>query len=179
MLACGDEARDVAGGADTGVSPSDECALPLEPTIGRYVMTQRLATADGSLTMWVAREPDDGHIDRPGADARGGTEPYQLVRAWIDSAEEPGTCIRDRGALTYSFVHHNWDDTWTVTTPRARYTGREVFDPLNGATWTFTLEARDAGGAPLFGPIELVQQGCSVSDPRLITPCGYRVPFGG
>ena len=158
--------------------PGDECFESVQPTAGSFLEIQRLATADGSVALWYSREPDLHHVDRPGADARGNTQPFLLTRVWIDSSDEEGTCVRDSSAMTYAFMHHNWDDTWTVTTPHARYIGREVWDfaAVEDASWTFTLEARDASGATLFGPVELIERGCE-SRPELVGMCPYRVPL--
>jgi hypothetical protein len=170
---CGDDAT--IGAVDSGTSPpramtGEECFALLEEPAAGFIEIQRFGSADDSLEIWRARKPGE-------RSSVGETFPYDLIAVWIDSADEDGTCVTEREAMTYEFAHHNWDESWTVETEHATYTGREMFgngpaDPAEWG-WTDTLEAKAASGATLF-TVELVDQGCETM-PYDLNPCLMRM----
>jgi len=158
------------GGSDTDATTGEECFEELTaPAIG-FVEIQRFVSEDGDLSVWRARQPGE-------RSAVGETSPYDLVRVWIDSADEDGTCVTEASALTYTFGHHNWSESWTVTTAHAMYAVHEMYNngPADPEEWGFvdTLEAKDESGDVLF-TAELVEDGCE-SRPYDLNPCFTRM----
>jgi hypothetical protein len=170
---CGDDA---AGAADSGTAPpqrgvtGDDCFATLEEPPAGFIEIQRFGSVDDSVEIWRARKPGE-------RSAVGETFAYDLIAVWIDSADEDGTCVTERGAMTYEFAHHNWAESWTVETEHATYMGRETFgnamaEPAEWS-WADTLEAKAPSGATLF-TVELVDQGCE-SLPYDLNPCLMRM----
>jgi hypothetical protein len=177
FLVTGCAADDDDGNAplnDAGDMPSmttgEECFDDLAAPDTGFVELQRFRSEDGAVRIWRARQPGDRV-------AVGETFPYDLVRAWVEAENEPGTCVTQASALTYEFGHHNWSEEWSVTTDHARYIGRELYS--NSAPddadfgWTDSLEAKSASGATLF-MVDLVDDGCE-SMPYNLNPCLRRM----
>ena len=166
---CGsdDEAMSDAGG---GPIAAEDCFADLAAPEAGFVEVQRFRSEDGSLRVWRARQPGD-------RSAVGETFPYDLVRAWIETEDEPGACVTEARALAYTFGHHNWAEEWSMTTAHAKYIGREMFSnaPADPAewTWTDTLEAQDDDGAPLF-TVGLIEDGCETM-PYDLNACMQRM----
>lgn len=158
------------GGAP-GMTTAEECFGELAPAGDAFfIELQRFKSEDGAVQIWRSRQPGD-------RSAVGETFPYDLVRAWIETEDEPGTCVTEGNALSYEFGHHNWAEEWTVQTDHALYIGREMYstaatDPAEFG-WTDTLEARDETGATLF-TVDLVEDGCETS-PYDLNPCLMRM----
>jgi len=171
--ACGsgdDAPADAAGNMPNPGTPTtgEECFADLEaPVSGGFIEVQRFVADGGGLTLWRARRPGD-------RSAVGETFAYDLVRVWIDSADEDGTCVTDPSAMTYTFGHHNWAETWTVETAYALYTGRETFSvgPTE-SRWTDLLEAESSNGTVL-STVVLLDEGCE-SLPYDLNPCLARM----
>jgi hypothetical protein len=163
-----DEATSDAGNAP-GATTAEECFGELAPQGDAwFIELQRFKSEDGAVRVWRSRQPGD-------RSAVGETFPYDLVRAWIETDDEPGTCVTERSALTYEFGHHNWAEEWTVQTDRALYIGREMYSTGAAAAvgWTDVLEAQDESGATLF-TVDLVDDGCETS-PYDLNPCLMRM----
>jgi hypothetical protein len=157
-------------GDGDAVTTGEECFADLEaPDVG-FVELQRFESEDGSVRVWRARQPGDRM-------PVGETFPYDLKRAWIETEDEPGTCVTAVSALSYEFGHHNWAEEWTVTTDHAQYIGREMYSTTSADTaqwdWTDTLEAQDDRGETLF-MVGLVDDGCE-SMPYDLNPCMLRM----
>jgi len=165
-----DEATSDAGDAPRATTPQ-ECFGELAPDGDAwFIELQRFKSEDGAVRVWRSRQPGD-------RSAAGETFAYDLVRAWIETDDEPGTCVTARGALTYQFAHHNWAEEWTVQTSRALYIGREMY--MNGPAdpkewgWIDTLEAQDESGATLF-TVDLIEDGCETA-PYDLNSCLLRM----
>lgn len=172
LMACGDDDGGAGPNTDHDASvmmTAEACFADLTaPTDGWFVETQRFVTSDDAIHLWRARKPGT----RPGA--VGETFAYDLVRFWIGSDDEPGTCITASSAMTYDFAHHNWNETWSATTDFARYVVHERLD--FGATetsWQDTLEVFDPNDVPRGGTQDLEDDGCS-SLPYDLNPCMFR-----
>jgi len=173
-----DEATSDAGNAPgdgdgdaPGATTADECFGELAPTGDSwFIELQRFKSEDGSVRVWRSRQPGD-------RSAVGETFPYDLVRAWIETEDEPGTCVTERSALTYEFAHHNWAEEWTVQTDHALYIGREMYTTTAADSaqwgWIDTFEAQDEGGTTLF-TADLIDDGCE-SEPYNLNPCMLRM----
>jgi hypothetical protein len=162
---------DDAGDPPDAMTSAEECFGELAPQGDAFfIELQRFKSEDGAVQVWRSRQPGD-------RSAVGETFPYDLVRAWIETEDEPGTCVTEASALSYEFGHHNWAEEWTVQTDHALYIGREMFanaaaDPAEFG-WTDTLEAQDASGATLF-TVDLVEDGCE-TEPYDLNPCLMRM----
>lgn len=174
-----DPSGDAGGRQDAGDTPDaggmtttpEACFGELAPVGDAwFVELQRFESEDGAVRVWRSRQPGD-------RSAVGETFPYDLVKVWIETEDEPGTCISSASALSYTFGHHNWAEQWTATTEVAKYIGREMFSnaPANPQEWgwTDTLEAQDEAGATLF-MVNLVEDGCETS-PYDLNPCLMRM----
>lgn len=162
--------------SDAGADPDADASSPStleaclsdlgEPDFG-FLGIQRFRSADGKVRVARARQI----IDAPTV---GETFAYALVRFWIESDEEPGTCVRGKSALTYEYAHHNWNETWSAETDLALYEGAEVFSPIDAEVrWADTLTAKSKDGKVLWGPLELEEDGCS-SLPYDLNACSTR-----
>lgn len=155
-----------AGPDDPGKNPTtlDACLSELSEPDSGFISIQRFRSSDGKVKLARARQT----IDAPTV---GETFAYAMVRFWIESDDEPGTCVRAKSALSYEYAHHNWDETWSATTELATYDGNELFNTDGGEVlWTDTLTAKSKDGKVLFGPIMLQEDGCS-SIPYDLNPC--------
>jgi hypothetical protein len=171
VLGCGDD--DGGSGPNTDhdasvVITAEECFADLTaPTDGWFVETQRFATADDAIELWRARKPGM-------RSAVGETFPYDLVRFWIGSDDEPGTCVTAPSAMTYDFAHHNWDETWSAITEHGRYVVHERLEFGDAATsWQDTLDVFDLNDVPRGGTQTLEATGCA-SLPYDLNPCLFR-----
>ncbi len=167
-----DAAPDATDDGDGGFDPrAVDCFVGLEPlTEGGFVSIQRFRSMDGTLQLWRARSPGN----QPGA--VGETTAYDLVRAWIDGPRDANVCVTEAGGLSYDFVHHNWNDTWSAATANTRYTVNELytFPDFGEPVWVDTLEMFDDDDQALGDPQTLIADGCS-SEPWNYGPCSQRV----
>ncbi len=157
---------DANGGSASPVS-AEACLKDLAAPDRGFVNVQRFRSADGKVKVARARQTFD-----PPTPPIGETYAYMLVRFWIQTDTEPGTCVRGKTALTYAYAHHNWNETWKATTTAATYEGSELFEPTDSSDdrWNDSIRAKDAQGKLLWGPIDLLEDGCS-SQPYDLNPC--------
>ena len=155
LVACGDSNHepDEPGGPPTH-SDAQACFADLTMPASGWVEIQRFHTAEHGIKLWRARQTTDGPTV-------GETTAYELVRFWVESADEPGTCVTAPEALTYSYQHHNWDETWQANTLEFRYLGHEPFNLGGEPPWLDTLTVKDATGATLVSDVPLIEDGCN------------------
>jgi len=173
-LATSDAGKHDAGTLDAGedgggsrTATLEACLSDLSEPESGFIGIQRFRSKDGKVSLARARQT----IDAPTV---GETLAYALVRFWIESDEEPGTCVRGKSALSYEYAHHNWNETWSAKSNVATYEGAEVFSPVDAtARWSDTLSAKDKNGKLLWGPVELEEDGCT-SIPYDLNPCSSR-----
>jgi len=116
--------------------------------------TMFLASAEGDTRVAIVRRVIEGT-------AVGETFPLDLGAFGL-VREGSLTCVRAASELTYEWGHHNWDETMTIDRPAGgTYVVTMQLDTVNFSDWINTIEARDASGATLWGPLDLVAETCA------------------
>jgi hypothetical protein len=64
-------------------------------------------------------------------------------------------CITDPAALAYRWTHHNWEDEAEATAAGLRWKLSMIRETSLEGGWTDTLEAHDANGLLIVGPIDM------------------------
>lgn len=150
-----DGSDDDAGAINTA---AEQCFADIAPGMwygsDHYADARSFRSADGTWRLARARQPGS----RSGA--AGETYPYDLVGFWIQHGDDPAQCITDIGGFSYDFVHHNWDDVWTVTTADARYEMRETYELYPVLEWTFTFRIFDPTGTSMREEHVMISKAC-------------------
>ncbi len=143
------------------------CLTHLKAPENGFIEVQRFVVGEPELTIVRARRPSD----KPTV---GETFAYELVAVALKSADEEA-CITDSAQLSYSYAHHNWDETWSVRTSRAHYAVRETYVlDFENQGWKDSLEVRSLeDDSLLFPAVELEADGC-YSLPYNLNPCMQR-----
>jgi hypothetical protein len=157
-----------AGALGVGDAGVGGCFDPLSTPSAGFVEVQHFESAERGVRITRARQPGE-------RSAVGETFPYDLVRVRIE-ADGDAACVSEAAAMTYEFGHHNWNETWSVRTEKARYVVREQYDFQAGSErpWADSLEARSLeDDSLLWGPVDLEPDGC-YSLPYDLNPCLMR-----